>query len=214
MRALPTNLPTIGVACVPAQARMDHAPCVHHDGTMMAPHNQPWLHHQCMMVLHGGGHGARVPRCGKDSAGAGQEKSKGEGGATGPIGGPHHRIGMPSLSGTAISLLLATSPKIRRASHGIEWHRLAREACLCVWQPKRGRPSGRAPLRCGWSADVADLLLWEGWQALSLLCLGTAAADGATIGRRIRTCRFDTRCRPGSPPNGGISPATAPCMPA
>lgn len=80
MRALPTNLPTIGVACVPAQARMDHAPCVHHDGTMMAPHNQPWLHHQCMMVLHGGGHGARVPRCGKDSAGAGQEKSKEEGG--------------------------------------------------------------------------------------------------------------------------------------
>ena len=39
-----------------------------------------------------------------------------------------------------------------------------------------GRPSGRAPLRRGWPADVADLLLWEGWQALSLLRLGTASA--------------------------------------
>ena len=53
-------------------------------------------------------------------------------------------------------------------------------------------PSGRAPLRRGWSADVADLLLWEGWQALSLLRLGTASARCKA--RSIRHSHPADRC--------------------
>ena len=81
-------------------------------------------------------------------------------------------------------------------------------------------PSGRAPLRCGWSADVADLLLWAGWQALSLLCLGTAAARGKA--RSIRhshpahirpTARSRPRDRAASPDPGMSGRSHHACCP-
>ena len=67
-----------------------------------------------------------------------------------------------------------------------------------------GRPSGRAPLRRGWPADVADLLLWERRQVISLLRLGTASARCKA--RSVRHSNpADLRSTARSQPRGGAA---------
>ena len=78
-------------------------------------------------------------------------------------------------------------------------------------EQKSNAPLAGRLFECGWSADVADLLLWAGWQALSLLRLGTAAARGKA--RSIRHShpahiRPIARSRPGdraASPDRGMS---------